>query len=483
MRIVLAAAAMGWGCALPFTAAAVGASGLYAGFEADAFDPAERHFLEAALVASGDLGLPPDTAWDHASEAALAAFAARDFADVPRNLHAGALAIALLARIDAEGWALRRDPGLGLAMALPEALMDPPEPEEGGTRRWSRDGALTVLTHRFPATGAAQWHAAAVSTNADPARLVMLREPGRLVTRGVLADGRAFHTRSEREGADWATVYIAAEPGMQPQLELIAASITAGPMGEPGAAPWRLPPEGRLSGLLETTVDLLQALAGAVPPRGMPPASPPASPSATDVTGTGFFVTDQVLVTASHVVGDCTRVTLADGTELRPLGTDHALDVAAFASAAPAPAWFAISPSPRARLGQRVHAAGFPYYSIVGTALHLTGGNVSALSGVNDDGRFFSFTAPVQPGNSGGPLIDAEGRVMGLVVSRLSEEFIVGETGSLPQNMNYALGSAELTAFLERIGAPRPAGGLAAFDMDAGAPEGLEKAVVPVICL
>src|SRR5690606_9496276 len=106
------------------------------------------------------------------------------------------------------------------------------------------------------------------------------------------------------------------------------------------------------------------------------------------------------------------------------------------------------------------HAAGFPYYSIVGTALHLTGGNVSALAGVNDDARFFSFTAPVQPGNSGGPLIDAEGRVMGLVVSRLSETYIVEETGSLPQNMNYALGSAELAGFLARIGANRGGGGL-----------------------
>jgi S1-C subfamily serine protease len=235
--------------------------------------------------------------------------------------------------------------------------------------------------------------------------------------------------------------------------------------------------------LLEATVELLHAVAGDLPVR-----APPATPSATESTGTGFFVADRVLLTASHVVGACARVALADGTELRRLGSDAALDVAAFASPAPSSDWFTLSAGPRARLGQRVHAAGFPYYSIVGTALHLTGGNVSALAGVNDDARFFSFTAPVQPGNSGGPLIDAEGRVMGLVVSRLSENYIVEETGSLPQNMNYALGSAELAAFLDRIGADRHSGGLdggglGPFDMDAGTPEGFERAVVPVICL
>ena len=97
-----------------------------------------------------------------------------------------------------------------------------------------------------------------------------------------------------------------------------------------------------------------------------------------------------------------------------------------------------------------MHAAGFPYYSIAGTSLNLTSGNVSALAGVDDDRRFFTFSAPVQPGNSGGPLIDSRGAVRGLVVARLSEDYIVEATGSLPQNVNYALGEAEL----ERLPAP-----------------------------
>ena len=129
-----------------------------------------------------------------------------------------------------------------------------------------------------------------------------------------------------------------------------------------------------------------------------------------------------------------------------------------------------------------MHAAGFPYYSIAGTSLNLTSGNVSALAGVDDDRRFFTFSAPVQPGNSGGPLIDAGGAVLGLVVARLSEDYIVEATGSLPQNVNYALNEAELAAFLDRSGVGPGAGGLGGFDMDEGAPDGFEAAVVPIVC-
>ena len=107
-----------------------------------------------------------------------------------------------------------------------------------------------------------------------------------------------------------------------------------------------------------------------------------------------------------------------------------------------------------------MHAAGYPYYTIAGTSLNLTGGNVSALAGVDDDRRFFSFSAPVQPGNSGGPLIDAHGGVLGLVVARLSEDFIVEATGTLPQNVNYALREDELADFLRQNGVPAAGDGL-----------------------
>ena len=178
----------------------------------------------------------------------------------------------------------------------------------------------------------------------------------------------------------------------------------------------------------------------------------------------------------------CTRVALADGTGLEVVAADAELDVAALAAPRPARVWLSLGRADATRLGERVHAAGFPYYTIAGTSLHLTSGNVSALAGVDDDRRFFSFTAPIQPGNSGGPLIDGAGDVLGVVVSRLSESYIEEATGSLPQNINYALGTAELAGFLGRADIRTDPAGLGGFDMDRGAPEGFEAAVVPILC-
>ncbi len=135
-----------------------------------------------------------------------------------------------------------------------------------------------------------------------------------------------------------------------------------------------------------------------------------------------------------------------------------------------------------ARLGQSVHAIGFPYYSLTGTAMHLTSGNVSALAGMDDDPRFMSFTAPVQPGNSGGPLIDRGGAVAGVVIARLSDSYIAETTGTVPQNINFALSGAELRGFLDRNGLDAAADGLPAWDIADGAPAGISDAVVPVVC-
>lgn len=486
MRKILLALVAAW-TALPGIGPAPARAGaaLHAAFDPTALAAEDRRFLEAALAATGDLSVTPDTDWDRVSDSAIESYAAREFDDSPRNLHAAALAIGLLARIEDQGWVLRRDADLGLSMALPESLLGAPEPEDGGMRRWSTTGSLTLLTHRFSDQGAADWHAAAEATNAAPAALETYRDPTTLITRGQLVDGRTFHTRSDRIGETWSTVFLAAGADSIAELDLIAVSIAPAE-----ASDWTLSRDGTLAGLLSETLALLDAV-----DRGLPdlmPASgsllpgaislPEAGPAAQG-TGTGFYVGARTLVTADHVVGQCDRVALADGTELVPLGADAGLDVAAFASPVAVPAWFTLAPETGARLGQRVLAAGFPYYSIVGTSLNLTGGNVSALAGVNDDSRFFSFTAPVQPGNSGGPLIDAQGRVAGLVVSRLSEQFIVEETGSLPQNVNYALNVAELKGFLDSRGIAHDQGGLGGFDLDSGAPKGFDSAVVPVFCL
>jgi serine protease Do len=380
--------------------------------------------------------------------------------------------------VSAGGWDFRSLPGLGLSLALPFARLGAPEPEDGGERRWSDDGSLTVLTHSFDAGEARLWHAAAVKANAEPMALVTERGPQRLVTEGALRDGRGFHTRSELTGAGWATVLLVGAPDAAGALNLAAASIRA---GEP--LPWDLPENGRLTALVSATEALLAGSEGdaSAGDPGAPRGAERPAEFAGASTGSGFYVGARTLVTAAHVVEGCARVTLADGRELALVAADADLDVAALRPADPARRWLTLAAG-ELRLGQQVHAAGFPYYSIAGTSLNLTGGNVSALAGVDDDGRFFTFSAPVQPGNSGGPLIDARGAVRGLVVARLSEDYIVEATGSLPQNVNYALGEAELARFLSRHRVEPAPGGLGGYDMADGVPAGFGEAVVPIVC-
>jgi S1-C subfamily serine protease len=73
----------------------------------------------------------------------------------------------------------------------------------------------------------------------------------------------------------------------------------------------------------------------------------------------------------------------------------------------------------RIRAGDSVVAVGFPLHGLLASEANVTPGTVSALAGVGNDTRFLQMTVPVQPGNSGGPLLDLKGRVVGVVVGKL----------------------------------------------------------------
>jgi uncharacterized protein len=96
-----------------------------------------------------------------------------------------------------------------------------------------------------------------------------------------------------------------------------------------------------------------------------------------------------------------------------------------------------------------VVALGFPYDGLLVTSPQVTTGTVSALAGMNDDTRELQLTAPIQPGNSGGPLLDFSGNVVGIVSSRINALAVAEATGTLPQNINFAIKSAIIQEFLE----------------------------------
>jgi hypothetical protein len=96
-----------------------------------------------------------------------------------------------------------------------------------------------------------------------------------------------------------------------------------------------------------------------------------------------------------------------------------------------------------------VVALGFPYAGLLATSPQVTTGSVSALAGIGDDSRYLQLTAPIQPGNSGGPLLDLSGNVVGIVSARINDLAVVEATGTLPQNINFAIKSTTVREFLD----------------------------------
>jgi len=78
-------------------------------------------------------------------------------------------------------------------------------------------------------------------------------------------------------------------------------------------------------------------------------------------------------------------------------------------------------------------------------------GEIASLAGAADDPRYFQISLPVQPGNSGGALVDARGNVVGIVAAKLDASAALAATGSLPENVNYAVKSSLLLSFLESV--------------------------------
>jgi TPR repeat protein len=178
-------------------------------------------------------------------------------------------------------------------------------------------------------------------------------------------------------------------------------------------------------------------------------------------TGTGFLITrDGYLVTNEHVTGDATRfrVVTAQGVKSAKLvKVDKGNDLAVLKIEGTWKA-LAVAPSRSVKLGQTVGTVGFPNVGLQGFAPKTARGEIASLSGAMDSPQSFQISVPIQPGNSGGPLFDLRGNVVGVVVAKLSARAALASSGSLPENVNYAVKSGYLLSFLESM--PQVADGL-----------------------
>jgi serine protease Do len=178
----------------------------------------------------------------------------------------------------------------------------------------------------------------------------------------------------------------------------------------------------------------------------------PATKAEKELSGTGFFVSSQGhVLTNAHVVKDCSIIEVPGPnglTAVQVVAKDETNDLALLKTN--------LAPSRVAqlragtRLGEPVAAFGYPLLGVLSSTGNFTLGNVTALTGLKDDTRYLQISTPIQPGNSGGPLLDASGNFVGVVSAKLNALLVMVATeGDIPQNVNFAIKSSVAATFLE----------------------------------
>jgi len=199
---------------------------------------------------------------------------------------------------------------------------------------------------------------------------------------------------------------------------------------------------------------------------------PPAEQSPQSGTGSGFFVSKLGhVITNAHVVKDCNTVTVGDNANKQVpaevVNTDRSNDLAllklstlemASAESKSLIQKLSIVVVPLAskgllrsedvRLGERVLVAGYPFGDVFSSTIKVTTGVVSSIRGAGDNSGQFQLDAAVQPGNSGGPIYDSSGNIVGVVISQLNKKIF----GSHVENVNFGIKASTVRQFLVSSG-------------------------------
>jgi len=156
-------------------------------------------------------------------------------------------------------------------------------------------------------------------------------------------------------------------------------------------------------------------------------------------SGTAFVVSpDGHLLTCAHVVRNATEIKVTLGGETSPCEVvvrDDARDLAVLRIDRRNLPALPLADSEKVELAQEVRAIGFPLSDILGSSLKVTRGSVAGIA-VGRRGKVFQIDAVVNPGNSGGPLVDSSGRVVGVVSAQLVGAKIAQVGFAVP--INYA---------------------------------------------
>ncbi|HEY9058038.1 MAG TPA: serine protease [Aurantimonas sp.] len=431
-----------------------------------------RKGLQIRLAWTGDYVGAFDGSIDAASLRAIRDFQARH-GMTPSGVIDEAMLGLLIAQSDeaemALGMTLVDDAATGARAALPLALVRDFGATEVGNLWRSSDNAVEIETVRIADTGQTIRGLFDVLSVPTASRSVSDAEFGGawFVLRGQEA-GRSYVMRFAGRAGDLRGLsisYTASEAARMAPYAVVASNLFDAFAGEP------LPPlvasneANPFSSMLARKRDVdapdaRYAMAYSDPARPhlfeIPgeTASAAIQPDAQqfDMAGTGFVVSrDGWLLTNAHVVKACEAVLVGDLGAASQTIIDPANDLALIKVDGALGEPLEISAG-KPRLGEDILALGYPLRSILADSLNVTRGNVSSLLGLMNDPRYLQISAAVQPGNSGGPLVDLAGRVVGVVTAKLNAVAVADATGDIPQSINFAIRPDAAAAFLSANG-------------------------------
>ena len=179
-------------------------------------------------------------------------------------------------------------------------------------------------------------------------------------------------------------------------------------------------------------------------------------------SGTGFFINRSGnIVSNNHVIDSCATVKVhykGVATPVTILATDRANDLSLMKADVKPDDAFAISGADASLLDD-IYVAGYPFGKVVSSSVKVTKGVVSALTGVGNNYSNIQIDAALQPGNSGGPIINKKGNVIGVAVAKLDYKKVIKDFGAIPEGTNFGIKSSTVHQFIKANNVSSVSGG------------------------
>ncbi|MDB4516633.1 serine protease [Crocinitomicaceae bacterium] len=170
-------------------------------------------------------------------------------------------------------------------------------------------------------------------------------------------------------------------------------------------------------------------------------------------SGSGFYINPEGhILTNHHVVDECGAIAAFRSGVSAPLtlvSTDPKNDLAVLKSGQKPPSYAKFRGGKGLKRGADITVIGYPLPGLLSSDATATFGYVNALRGMHDDSSRMQISAPIQSGNSGGPVLDNSGDVVGVIVSTVSDEYLLERIGSVAQNANFAINGLFARTFLD----------------------------------